>query len=82
MPWLARIARYSGSERPACRMNHTGRRDGVPPVAAATSGRCDRWTRVPVTFDITAYSAMFDDLTRPGLPGSTLAGAGPHFWGR
>jgi hypothetical protein len=27
----ARAARYSGSDRPACRMNHTGRRAGRPP---------------------------------------------------
>ena len=30
-----RSARYSGSERPACRMNHTGTRLGLRPPAAA-----------------------------------------------
>jgi hypothetical protein len=35
MVFLARSARYSGSERPACRMNQTGGRDGVRPAAAA-----------------------------------------------
>jgi hypothetical protein len=30
--------RYSGSERPACRMNQTGVRLGVSPAAAASSG--------------------------------------------
>ena len=29
--FLARSARYSGSERPACRMNHTGTRLGLRP---------------------------------------------------
>jgi hypothetical protein len=28
MPWLARSARYSGRDRPAWRMNHTGTRSG------------------------------------------------------
>ena len=35
MVFLARRARYSGSERPACRMNQTGMRLGLRPVAAA-----------------------------------------------
>ena len=35
MVFLARSARYSGSDRPACRMNHTGTRLGLRPVAAA-----------------------------------------------
>ncbi|GAA2848969.1 hypothetical protein GCM10010523_06920 [Paenarthrobacter ilicis] len=34
----SRIFRYSGSERPACRMNHTGLRLGVPPRYAVMSG--------------------------------------------
>ncbi|SLJ60461.1 Uncharacterised protein [Mycobacteroides abscessus subsp. abscessus] len=38
MPMPARSSRYSGSERPAWRMNHTGRRLGVAPVAAARNG--------------------------------------------
>ena len=33
--FLARSARYSGSERPAWRMNHTGTRLGLRPPAAA-----------------------------------------------
>ncbi len=35
MVFLARNGRYSGSDRPACRMNHTGMRLGLRPVAAA-----------------------------------------------
>jgi hypothetical protein len=35
MVFFARSARYSGSERPACRMNHTGTRLGLRPRAAA-----------------------------------------------
>jgi len=35
MVFLARSARYSGSDRPACRMNHTGTRLGLRPLAAA-----------------------------------------------
>ncbi len=31
----ARRARYSGNDRPACRMNHTGTRCGVRPPTAA-----------------------------------------------
>ena len=33
-----RSSRYSGSERPACRMNHTGTRLGLRPPAAARYG--------------------------------------------
>ena len=36
VPW--RRDRYSGSDRPACRMNHTGRRPGARPVRACSSG--------------------------------------------
>ena len=32
-----RASRYSGSDLPACRMNHTGRRDGASPEYARTS---------------------------------------------
>ena len=35
----SRIARYSGSERPACRMNHTGVRSTASRRAARTSKR-------------------------------------------
>ncbi len=35
-----RASRYSGSDRPAWRMNHTGRRPGVRPRYASTSGAC------------------------------------------
>ena len=38
MLFCARSARYSGSERPACRMNHTGTRFGLRPAAAARYG--------------------------------------------
>ena len=38
MVFCARSARYSGSERPACRMNHTGTRWGLRPPAAAKYG--------------------------------------------
>ena len=46
MPWLARKARYSGSERPAWRMNHTGMRLGWRPAAAARYGDSGRSRRV------------------------------------
>lgn len=39
IPW--RASRYSGSERPAWRMNHTGRRVGLPPRYAVISGESD-----------------------------------------
>ena len=34
--WRSRIARYSGSDRPACRMNHTGVRSTGSRRAALT----------------------------------------------
>ena len=37
----SRTLRYSGKERPAWRMNQTGGREGVWPVAAAISGASD-----------------------------------------
>ncbi|BDH57150.1 hypothetical protein MTP03_20890 [Tsukamurella sp. PLM1] len=46
MPIPSRTLRYSGSERPACRMNHTGRREGVRPDAAASSGYAVTSSRV------------------------------------
>ncbi len=45
MPVPARNARYSGSERPAWRMNQTGNREGVPPRAATSSGAESRVRR-------------------------------------
>ena len=35
MVFLARSARYSGSDRPACRIIHTGTRWGLRPATAA-----------------------------------------------
>src|SRR5262245_52064808 len=40
--WRSRIARYSGSERPACRMNHTGVRSTASRRAARTSNGSTR----------------------------------------
>src|SRR5690606_38759989 len=45
IPEPARRARYSGSERPAWRMNHTGSRDGRSPRAAARKGAAGRCRR-------------------------------------
>ena len=45
MPVSARSARYSGSERPAWRMNHTGTRGGRPPRAATRNGASRRSRR-------------------------------------
>src|SRR6516162_9141774 len=42
----SRSARYSGSERPACRMNHTGTWLGLRPVTAARYGDSVRSRRV------------------------------------
>ncbi len=42
-PWRSRIARYSGSERPACRMNQTGvRSTGSRRAARTRSGSVTR----------------------------------------
>ena len=38
IPMPSRTLRYSGSERPACRMNQTGVWDGTSPRAAARKG--------------------------------------------
>ena len=38
MVFCLRSARYSGNERPAWRMNHTGTRLGLRPAAAARYG--------------------------------------------
>ena len=46
MVCLARSARYSGSERPAWRMNQTGTRLGLRPLAAARYGASGRSRRV------------------------------------
>ena len=46
MVFFARNARYSGSERPAWRMNHTGTRCGLRPPAAARYGDSGRSRRV------------------------------------
>ena len=46
MVFFARNARYSGSERPAWRMNHTGTRFGLRPPAAARYGRLGQVTAV------------------------------------
>ncbi|BCR45875.1 enoyl-CoA hydratase [Mycobacterium tuberculosis] len=46
MLYRSRSARYSGNERPACRMNHTGTRLGLRPVTAARYGDCGRSRRV------------------------------------
>ncbi len=42
MPMPSRTLRYSGSERPACRMNHTGVCAGVSPRAARRNGLSTR----------------------------------------
>jgi hypothetical protein len=39
MPMPSRTRRYSGSDRPACRMNQTGVRAGRCPVFAAQQAR-------------------------------------------
>ncbi|BDZ41677.1 hypothetical protein GCM10025865_09760 [Paraoerskovia sediminicola] len=41
MPTPARASLYSGSDRPAWRMNHTGVRSGRSPWIARTSGAFD-----------------------------------------
>ena len=41
----ARARWYSGSDRPACRMNQTGVRDGSPPRAATSRGASERSRR-------------------------------------
>ncbi len=46
MVFFARSARYSGSERPAWRMNHTGTRCGLRPPAAARYGESGRSRRL------------------------------------
>ncbi|GAA3047650.1 hypothetical protein GCM10010528_28620 [Gordonia defluvii] len=57
IPRSARSARYSGNERPAWRMNHTGRRDGDCPFAAANKGFT---TAIPLTATTVPYR-----LSRP-----------------
>src|SRR6478609_6029304 len=49
--FLARSARYSGSERPACRMNQTGTRLGLRPPAAARYGDSDSSRRLFIGFN-------------------------------
>ena len=48
IPVPARRARYSGSERPAWRMNHTGACDGRPRAPPRGTGRRGRWRRAGV----------------------------------
>ena len=60
MVFLARSARYSGSERPAWRMNHTGTRLGLRPTAAARYGDSGRSRRVLIGI----HAAMQSTLRR------------------
>jgi hypothetical protein len=46
-----RSARYSGKERPACRMNHTGTRLGLRPAAAARYGDSGSVRQSLITFN-------------------------------
>src|SRR5688500_13434007 len=80
IPEPARRARYSGSERPAWRMNHTGRRDGRSPRATArngAAGSCRRgWTsEAGMTVMVPSSShappprhRRAPDVPRPGCP--------------
>ncbi len=60
MVFCARSARYSGSERPACRMNHTGTRWGLRPPAAARYGDSGSSRRV----FIGTHAAMSHSIRR------------------
>ena len=61
--FFARSARYSGSERPACRMNHTGTRLGLRPPAAARYGDSGSSRRL----FIGTNAAMAPDRGPPGV---------------
>ena len=69
--FFARSARYSGSERPACRMNHTGTRLGLRPPAAAKYGDSGSSRRV----FIGSNAAMPPHRTEGGLAMATVPSA-------
>src|SRR4051794_399670 len=71
----ARSARYSGSERPAWRMNHTGRRDGVPPRAATRRGAVRRSRRTASAGSTTGSTTEGGCMTTPASHAGWCTGA-------
>lgn len=74
-----RSSRYSGRDLPACRIIHTGRRDGVPPAAATRKGasaearRADAAAAVPT--EVPAGGGVFGEVGRVTVTDYALPGA-------